>query len=72
MQALVSMGELLNPASNQKECNLEQARYIIDTIAMLNEKTKGNLNEDESKVVDNILYELRIKYVELNKRQNAT
>lgn len=62
MQALIFLGEIENPLTHKTEKNLDQARYIIDTIAMLKEKTKGNLDAQESNVIDNILYELRMKY----------
>lgn len=64
MQASVELGILPNPLTNKKEENLEQARYIIDTIDMLREKTQGNLTEEESRFIDNILYELRTKFIE--------
>ena len=47
----------------KKEANLPQARYIIDTITLLKEKTKGNLTADEVNALDNILYELQSKFV---------
>ena len=62
MQALIFLGEIDNPVTHKKEENLEQAKYIIDTMAMLKEKTKGNLTGNEANILDNILYELRMKY----------
>ena len=62
MQALIFLGEIDNPITHKKEENLDQAKYIIDTIAMLKEKTKGNLTGNDANVLDNVLYELRIKY----------
>ena len=67
MQALMALGELENPVTNQKQKELPQAKYLIDTIAMIGEKTKGNLSEQEAATVDQMLYQLRIKYVELSK-----
>ncbi len=63
MQALMSLAEIENPVTNKKEKDLTQAKYLIDTIGMLEEKTRGNLDEEESKVIEQLLYELRIKYV---------
>lgn len=71
MQALVSLGEIPSPLNNKKEQNLNQAKYIIDTLGMIKEKTKGNLTPDEEKILDNILYELRMKYLELNKKETT-
>ena len=63
MQALMCLGEIANPVTNKKEKNLNQARYIIDTIEMLKNKTEGNLTKEESNMMNSILYELRMKYV---------
>lgn len=62
MQALILLGEIDSPFTHKKEMNLDQAKYVIDTIAMLKDKTKSNLTEDEIGFIDNILYELRMKY----------
>ena len=62
MQALIFLGEIDNPITHKKEENLNQAKYIIDTIAMLKEKTHGNLTGNEANILDNVLYELRMKY----------
>jgi len=64
--ALVQMGE--GPQeSNAGTENLDAARQMIDILAMLKEKTTGNLNADESKLITDILYELRMKFVSKNK-----
>jgi len=64
LQASIALGILPNPATNQKEeKNLSQAKFIIDTLGMLQEKTKGNLAQDEAKVLEDILYELRMQYI---------
>jgi len=68
MQALVSLGEIPNPMTNSKETNLPQAKYMIDTVEMIKEKTKGNLTNPEAKLLEDILYQLRMKYVELSKK----
>lgn len=62
MQALIFLGEIENPMTHQTEKNMDQAKYIIDTIAMLKDKTKSNLDAQEVNVIDNVLYELRMKY----------
>ncbi|MCX5713617.1 MAG: DUF1844 domain-containing protein [Candidatus Omnitrophica bacterium] len=67
IQASIFMGVIVNPATNQKEENLPQAKFIIDTMDMLKEKTKGNLDKEEETLIDNVLYELRMQYVEKNK-----
>lgn len=63
LQTAIALGEIENPITNRKEENLTQARFIIDTIDMLKNKTKGNLTPQESALLENILYELRTKYI---------
>ena len=67
LQASVFLGVIPNPATNKTEKNLAQAKFIIDTLSMLKDKTKGNLNAEEDKLQENVLYELRMQYVEANK-----
>ncbi|MBU1043243.1 MAG: DUF1844 domain-containing protein [Candidatus Omnitrophica bacterium] len=67
MQALMGLGEIENPISNKKEPSLPQAKYLIDTLDMVKEKTKGNLNEQENSMLEQMLFQLRMKYVELSK-----
>lgn len=62
-QALVYLGKLPNPVSGKYEKSKETAKYLIDTIEMLSVKTKGNLDDNESKLIDNILYDLRMFYI---------
>jgi len=62
MQTLIFLGEMDNPITHKKEENLDQAKFIIDTLGMLNEKTSGNLTGAEKQMLDNMLYELRMKY----------
>ena len=63
MQALIALGEMPHPMTQSAQEDLEQARYLIDVLGMLQEKTKGNLSPEESALLDGILYELRMKYV---------
>ena len=62
-QGLVLMGEIPNPYTNKKEEDIEAARHTIDILNMLEEKTKGNLSNDERQLLENVLYELRMKYM---------
>jgi hypothetical protein len=63
VQASISLGFLENPATNKKEENLEQAKFLIDTLSMVQEKTKGNLSDEEKNLLDNLLFELRNAYI---------
>jgi hypothetical protein len=60
---LVNLGFETDPISGSKAVNLPIARQTIDILAMLEEKTKGNLSDDEKRLMTHILYELRLLYV---------
>jgi hypothetical protein len=63
-QALVHLGEIPNPIDNLVASDLLAAKHMIDILGILKEKTKGNLDNSESGLLDTILYDLRLKYVE--------
>jgi hypothetical protein len=60
---LIQLGEIEDPVSQKRAKNLPLAKQTIDLIGMLREKTKGNLTPDEEKLTENILYDLRVRYV---------
>ena len=60
---LIQLGEVQDPMTNQNEKNLPIAKQTIDLLGMLREKTKGNLTPDEDKLFENLLYDLRMRYV---------
>jgi hypothetical protein len=61
--ALFHMGEIADPGTGETTKDLRLAKHTVDTIAMLKEKTKGNLTGDEEKFLDSILADLRWRYV---------
>jgi hypothetical protein len=61
--ALLHLGEIADPTTGAKNKDLPLAKHTIDTIAMLKEKTKGNLNEEENRFLESILADLRWRYV---------
>jgi hypothetical protein len=66
--AAVHFGDIADPnTGEQGEPNLEAAGQMIELIAMLQERTKGNLIEPEERLVDDLLYELRLRFVEAQK-----
>ncbi|MBI4708551.1 MAG: DUF1844 domain-containing protein [Candidatus Omnitrophica bacterium] len=67
LQASIALGIIPNPGTNQKEESLTQAKFIIDTLSMLKDKTTGNLNAEEDNLLENVLYELRMTYVSKTK-----
>src|SRR5512139_53403 len=62
-QGLVVLGEVPNPYTNKKEEDLEAARHTVDILSMLQEKTKGNLAQEEGQLLESVLYELRLKFM---------
>jgi uncharacterized protein DUF1844 len=63
--AAVQFGDLPDPATGQPiEANVAAAGQLVDIIAMLQEKTSGNLAPHEAKLIDDLLYELRMRFVE--------
>lgn len=70
VQAAISLGAMNNPVTNKPEENLPQAKFIIDTLDMLKEKTKNNLEAAESETLENVLYELRLQYIEKTKEKD--
>jgi hypothetical protein len=64
--ALVNLGLIDDPASGTKSMNLPIAKQTIDIMSMLEERTRGNLNEDEAEMIKSILYELRMLYIKEN------
>lgn len=63
-QSLIFLGAVANPMTGQAEFDPEQARFIIDSIAMLMEKTKGNLTEQEEQTGNSIVSELKMAWVQ--------
>jgi hypothetical protein len=61
--ALFHLGEIADPQTSEKKIDLPLAKHAIDTIAMLEEKTKDNLGEDETKFIESVLTDLRWRYV---------
>lgn len=70
-QAMVFLGEIPSPVTNQSEKNLPQAKFIIDTLILLQGKTKGNLTKQEEDMLNMTAYELQMKYVELSQGEGA-
>lgn len=66
--ALYQMGLAPDPASGESQkADLLAARQTVDTLEMLREKTRGNLEEEERKLIDSLLYELRMRFVGLRR-----
>jgi hypothetical protein len=66
-QALMHMGEIEGPEGEKAERDMVAAQQVIDILGMLRAKTKGNLEQNEEALFDHLLYDLRMRFVELSK-----
>ena len=65
--ALMHLGEAPHPETNKIEANLPLAKQNIDLLVLFEEKTKGNLTGDEERLLAQVLFDLRMRYVERSK-----
>ena len=63
MSAQVHLGMIEDPVTGEKTKNLSLGKQTVDMLRMLQEKTRGNLTEDEGRLLEGILYDFRIAYV---------
>lgn len=68
-QALMHLGEIANPVSGKIEADISVAKQMIDILGMLKDKSRGNLNSNEDQLMEGILFDLRMKYVEAVKKR---
>jgi len=68
-QAMAAMGLMGYPDGGQSQVDLGQAKHFVDTIGLLQEKTKGNVTLEETAMFENVLHELRMAYVTVQERQ---
>ncbi len=61
--AMYHFGDFPDPVTKKAERNLEAAKQTIDILGILQDKTKGNLNDEEERLLESLLYELRMRYV---------
>jgi hypothetical protein len=68
-QALMHLGEMANPLSGKVEVDIPGAKQLIDIIGVLRDKTRGNLDSGEEKLMEDVLFDLRMRYVEAVKKK---
>ena len=69
--AMMALGKLMNPITRKIETDLEAARATIDTLAAIESRTRGNLASDEARVLQQVLAELRLNYVDELKKAGS-
>lgn len=70
--AMHQMGKTVNPMTGQLDRQLERANESIQMLEMIERKTKGNLDADETRLLSHVLYELRLNYVDELKKGDQT
>ena len=63
VETLIALGDMAHPATRKQAANLPHAKYLIDLLGVIEEKTKGNLSADEDKLLTDALYQLRMRYL---------
>jgi hypothetical protein len=66
--AVLHLGEAEHPRSGKVEKDLPMAKHTIDLLSMLQDKTKGNLTPQEAQILESLLYDLRLRYLEAAKK----
>jgi hypothetical protein len=64
-EAMIALGQIPHPATGKTEYRPNQAKYLIDTISVLSEKTRGNVSAEEEQAFTNLLHQLRMAFVAL-------
>lgn len=67
-QASVAFGHVPNPIDGKTEVRLDLAKHAIDMLAVIQEKTMGNVTQQEASLLENVLHQLRMAYVEASKK----
>ena len=70
-EAMISLGQMPNMGSGQVETNVPQARYAIDMLQVIEEKTKGNLTAEEQQALESLLHQLRMMFVAVQQGQGG-
>ena len=71
-EALVALGQVPHPVTGKAQMQRNQAKYLIDTLEVLRDKTKGNLTGSEQQVLDSLLHQMRLVFVQTADRPKNT
>lgn len=64
-EAMMAMGQIPNPITGEAQVRRHQAKYLIDTLEVLRDKAKGNIEPDEANAIEGLLHQLRMAFVQL-------
>ena len=70
--AAFTLGQIPHPQTGKAEVNLDMAQLLIDQLVMIQEKTKGNLNTDESRILAGTISNLQMTFVEVVRKQPSS
>ena len=70
-QAALCLGQMAHPSTGKAEVNLDAAKMFIDHLEIIKEKTRGNLNKDEEKILTSVLSELQLAFVQVSSGAGA-
>jgi hypothetical protein len=70
-EALVALGQVPHPATGKVQVQRNQAKFLIDTMDVLREKTKGNLSNSEQQVLDSLLHQMRMVFIQTAEQPSA-
>ncbi len=70
--AMIHLGDIPDPGTKERQVNLPAAKHTVDILELIQEKTKGNLTDEETKLIDDVIYGLRMKYVQATTTQKST
>ncbi len=68
---LIHLGEMEDPETGERKVSLPMAKQTVDLLGLLQEKTRGNLTDDEDRLLTELLYDLRLKFVKVCKEQKG-
>ncbi len=68
-QVMIFLGDIPSPIDNKTEKNLPQAKLLIDTLVMLRDKTKNNLDKQEEDSINQMIYEIQMRYVDVSEKK---
>ncbi len=71
VRAMLALGQLRDPSSNEVYIDLDGAKYVIDTLSVLEEKTKNNLDASEAATLKQVLHNLRLTFVHVSKAASS-
>ena len=68
-QAAIALGQIDHPVTKQRQFDLPQAKFAVDLLEVLQDRTKGNLSKEEADFLERCLYELRMLYIDRSAKQ---